>query len=129
MSDSLGRKLDMLNAADNVGDLRSPPGNRFENLNPPWTGYSSIRVNEKYRLIFKGGENGVEDVYLDPHDYRSITGRGCYLIPPPPPPPPHFRIRRTPRSTRQLPLVPPPTLFRSVMYQTVPELVRLSGAD
>ena len=70
ISASLGRKLDMLNAADKVGDLRSPPGNRFENLNPPLTGYSSIRVNEKYRLIFKWGENGIEDLYLDPHDYR-----------------------------------------------------------
>ncbi|WP_117141367.1 type II toxin-antitoxin system RelE/ParE family toxin [Klebsiella pneumoniae] len=40
------------------------------NLNPPLTGYSSIRVNDKYRLIFKWGENGVEDLYLDPHDYR-----------------------------------------------------------
>lgn len=67
---SLGRKLDMLNAADKVGDLRSPPGNRFENLNPPLTGFSSIRVNEKYRLIFKWGDNGVEGLYLDPHDYK-----------------------------------------------------------
>ncbi|MCX7443544.1 type II toxin-antitoxin system RelE/ParE family toxin [Klebsiella pneumoniae] len=27
-------------------------------------------MNDKYRLIFKWGENGVEDLYLDPHDYR-----------------------------------------------------------
>ena len=69
ISASLGRKLDMLNAADKV-EICGLPGNRFENLNPPLTGYSSIRVNEKYRLIFKWGENGVEDLYLDPHDYR-----------------------------------------------------------
>ncbi|WP_411961886.1 type II toxin-antitoxin system RelE/ParE family toxin [Escherichia coli] len=34
------------------------------------TGYSTIRVSEKYRIIFKWGENGIEDLYLDPHDYR-----------------------------------------------------------
>ena len=66
----LARKLDMLNAADEKRDLLSPPGNRLESLNPPLTGFLSIRVNEKYRLIFKWGSKGVEDLYLDPHDYR-----------------------------------------------------------
>lgn len=67
---ALWRKLDMMNAATKRSDLRSPPGNRLESLNPPLTGFSSIRVNGKYRLIFKWTERGCEDVYLDPHEYR-----------------------------------------------------------
>lgn len=70
LSAALVRKLDMLNAAKKISDLRSPPGNRLESLNPPLTGFSSIRVNVKYRLIFKWGGTGVEDLYLDPHDYK-----------------------------------------------------------
>jgi proteic killer suppression protein len=66
---ALARKLDMLNAADEKKDLASPRGNRLENLNPPLTGFLSIRVNDKYRLIFKWGSHGVEELYLDPHDY------------------------------------------------------------
>ncbi|CCJ84204.1 hypothetical protein BN133_581 [Cronobacter dublinensis 582] len=32
-------------------------------------GYSSIRVNHHYRLIFRWVEGKAEDLYLDPHDY------------------------------------------------------------
>lgn len=66
---SLLRKLDILNAATSHRDLRSPPGNRYEQLNPPLSEYSSIRVNEKYRLIFKWVDGKALDVYLDPHKY------------------------------------------------------------
>lgn len=66
----LGRKLDMLNAADEIKDLKSPPGNRLEKLNPPLTGFFSVRVNDKYRLIFRWENEGVEELYLDPHDYK-----------------------------------------------------------
>ncbi|WP_031521271.1 type II toxin-antitoxin system RelE/ParE family toxin [Siccibacter colletis] len=66
---SLHRKLDILNAAASHRDLRSPPGNRYEQLNPPLDEYSSIRVNEKYRLIFKWIDGKASDIYLDPHKY------------------------------------------------------------
>jgi len=51
------RKLDQLNAAGRVEDLRSPPGNRLEKLKGDRIGQWSIRVNERYRICFewKGG--------------------------------------------------------------------------
>lgn len=50
----LERKLDMINAAMDYRDLLWPPGNRYEELAPPLKGFSSIRVNDQYRLIFTG---------------------------------------------------------------------------
>nr|WP_256385687.1 type II toxin-antitoxin system RelE/ParE family toxin [Pantoea varia] len=51
--------------------VRSPPGNRYEELNPPLEGYASIRVNEQYRLIFKWIEGKAVDLYLDAHSYKT----------------------------------------------------------
>lgn len=65
----LSRKLDIINAATSHRDLRSPPGNRYEELSGKLHGYSSIRVNKQYRLIFKWVNGKAEDVYLDPHIY------------------------------------------------------------
>ncbi|EJE67160.1 type II toxin-antitoxin system RelE/ParE family toxin, partial [Escherichia coli] len=50
-------------------DLRSPPGNRYEELSGKLNGYSSVRVNKQYRLIFKWVNGKAEDLYLDPHKY------------------------------------------------------------
>lgn len=47
------RKLDMLNAARALGDLRSPPGNRLELLRGDLAGFYSIRVNDQWRLVFR----------------------------------------------------------------------------
>nr|MBD0808478.1 type II toxin-antitoxin system RelE/ParE family toxin [Citrobacter sp. C13] len=66
---SLARKLDIINAAVSHRDLRSPPGNRYEELTGKLQEYSSIRVNKQYRLIFKWINGKAEDVYLDPHIY------------------------------------------------------------
>ncbi|HEJ9067489.1 TPA: type II toxin-antitoxin system RelE/ParE family toxin [Serratia marcescens] len=68
---ALGRKLDIINAADSHLDLRSPPGNRFETLNPPLEEYFSIRVNDQYRLIFKWIDGKAVDLYLDNHTYKA----------------------------------------------------------
>lgn len=65
----LARKLDMINAAENLNDLRSPPANRLELLEPKENKYYSIRVNKQYRLIFKYEDNQLSDLYLDPHNY------------------------------------------------------------
>ncbi|MGV7090877.1 type II toxin-antitoxin system RelE/ParE family toxin [Siccibacter turicensis] len=67
---ALARKLDIIDAATDYRDLRSPPGNRFENLDPPIEEYSSIRINDQYRLIFKWVDGKAEDLYLDPHKYK-----------------------------------------------------------
>ncbi|PLR33083.1 hypothetical protein CYR55_17880 [Chimaeribacter californicus] len=66
----LARKLDIINAATSYKDLRSPPGNRYEELNPPLEDYSAIRVNEQYRLIFKWIDGKAVDLYLDTHRYK-----------------------------------------------------------
>ena len=54
------RKLDILNAAISLNDLKSP-GNRLEKLKNDLEGFWSIRVNDRYRIVFrfKGG-NAVE---------------------------------------------------------------------
>ena len=57
------RKLDVLNAAHQLDDLRSPPGNRLEALRGNLKGYHSIRVNQQWRIIFRW-KNGAQDVAL-----------------------------------------------------------------
>lgn len=46
-------KLDLLNAAVALLDLRSPPGNRLEALKGDLRGLYSIRVNDQWRLVFR----------------------------------------------------------------------------
>jgi len=57
------RKLDLVNAAASLEDLRVPPGNRLEALKGDQKGRHSIRVNDQYRVTF-GFENGTA------HDVR-----------------------------------------------------------
>lgn len=47
------RKLDMLDYAKEIFDLRSPPGNSLEKLKDDLEGFYSIRVNDQWRVIFK----------------------------------------------------------------------------
>lgn len=47
------RKLDMLNAAHSLDDLKSPPGSRLQALKGDRVGFYSIRVNEQYRIVFR----------------------------------------------------------------------------
>ncbi len=47
------RKLDLIGAAADVGDLAVPPGNRLEKLKGRLAGFYSIRVNDQFRIIFK----------------------------------------------------------------------------
>ena len=46
-------KLDLLNAALSLQDIRVPPGNRLERLRGDLSDFYSIRVNQQYRLIFR----------------------------------------------------------------------------
>lgn len=57
------RKLDVINAAHRLDDLRSPPGNRLEPLKGDLKGFHSIRVNDQWRIIFRW-EDGANDVSL-----------------------------------------------------------------
>ncbi len=58
------RKLELVNAAKDVEDLRIPPGNRLERLVGDRRGQHSIRVNVQWRLCFIWREGGAEDVEL-----------------------------------------------------------------
>ena len=58
------RKLDMLNAAHNLTDLRSPPGNRLEALKGKLAGHHSIRVNDQWRVVFRWHESNAHDVRI-----------------------------------------------------------------
>jgi proteic killer suppression protein len=58
------RKLDMLNAAHELVDLRVPPANRLEALKGDRKGFFSIRVNDQYRVIFKWSEGNAYQVQI-----------------------------------------------------------------
>jgi proteic killer suppression protein len=56
------RKLEMLDSARAIDDLRVPPGNRLEKLRGGREGQWSIRINGQYRICFKWDENSAYDV-------------------------------------------------------------------
>lgn len=58
------RKLRQLNAADRLGDLRVPPGNRLEPLMGNRSGQHSIRVNDQFRICFRWTAAGPADVEI-----------------------------------------------------------------
>ena len=58
------RKLLILDAAEVLGDLRVPPGNRLEKLKGDRAGSYSIRVNQQWRICFTWTDSGAEDVEL-----------------------------------------------------------------
>jgi toxin HigB-1 len=64
------RKLDMIQAAVNLTDLRVPPGNRLEALSGDLKGQHSIRINDKYRICFVWNDlDGAHEVEIvDYHD-------------------------------------------------------------
>ena len=57
-------KLDILNAANSVLDLKSPPGNRLESLEGNLKGNYSIRINDQWRLVFKFEDSNAYDVQV-----------------------------------------------------------------
>jgi proteic killer suppression protein len=63
------RKLDMLNAAQSLKDLASPPGNRLEVLRGNLRGYHSIRINDQWRIVFRWVSGDAHDVRVT--DYHS----------------------------------------------------------
>lgn len=58
------RKLLMLDAAENLNDLRVPPGNRLEQLLGGRVGQHSIRVNDRWRICFTWTSAGPADVEI-----------------------------------------------------------------
>lgn len=58
------RKLQMLDAAEDISDLRSPPGNRLEKLSGNRLGQWSIRINDQWRICFEWQNNAVWNVTI-----------------------------------------------------------------
>lgn len=58
------RKLEQLNQADRLDDLRIPSGNHLEALRGNRRGQYSIRINDQFRVCFRWGVNGAEDVEI-----------------------------------------------------------------
>jgi proteic killer suppression protein len=58
------RKLALLDAAQSLDFLRSPPGNRLEALRGDRVGQWSIRINDQWRLCFAWGDSGPADVEI-----------------------------------------------------------------
>ena len=58
------RKLDILNAAHELIDLRVPPGNRLESLKGHLKEYHSIRINDQFRLVFKWFDGNASEVHI-----------------------------------------------------------------
>lgn len=56
------RKLQYLNGATKIADMGSPPGNRLEALRGDLRGYHSIRVNDRWRIIFRFHDGNASDV-------------------------------------------------------------------
>jgi len=57
-------KLEYLNAAHALGDLRIPPGNRLEALRGDHQGQHSIRINDQFRVCFIWDNGDVFDVEI-----------------------------------------------------------------
>ena len=58
------RKLDLIEAAEVIEDLRVPPGNRLEKLSGNRKGQYSIRVNDQWRICFLWQSGQAVDVEI-----------------------------------------------------------------
>ncbi|MCA9946445.1 MAG: type II toxin-antitoxin system RelE/ParE family toxin [Anaerolineales bacterium] len=58
------RKLEQIDSAETVDDLRIPPGNRLEALKGERLGQFSIPINAQYRICFVWYDNGPDDVEI-----------------------------------------------------------------
>jgi proteic killer suppression protein len=58
------RKLQILDDAVDLRDLRAPPGNRLEALSGDRVGQHSIRINDQWRVCFVWTNAGPENVEI-----------------------------------------------------------------
>jgi proteic killer suppression protein len=58
------RKLDLINAAVVLTDLRVPPGNHLEALRGDRQGQHSIKINDQYRISFVWKDDGAHEVEI-----------------------------------------------------------------
>jgi proteic killer suppression protein len=58
------RKLDQIETAANLNDLRLPPGNRLEALKRDRAGQHSVRINDQYCVCFVWKTDGAYEVEI-----------------------------------------------------------------
>ena len=58
------RKLDQLDSVESLNELKVPPGNRLESLSGNRKGQYSIRINEQFRICFRWGKTGPDEVEI-----------------------------------------------------------------
>lgn len=58
------RKLEILDAAETLQDLRIPPSNHLEKLSANRKGQYSIRINVRYRVCFTWKDNDAYNVEI-----------------------------------------------------------------
>ena len=63
-------KLRLIDAAETLAELRSPPGNRLERLKGDRKGQQSIRINDQWRVCFRWRAPHAYDVELNKHYER-----------------------------------------------------------
>ena len=61
---SARRRLDTLNRANSLGELRNPNGNRLETLSGDRAGQHSIRINRQWRICFRWDNGDAYDVEI-----------------------------------------------------------------
>jgi len=62
------RKLEVLDAAESLNDLRVPPSNRLEKLKGSRSHQHSIRINDQWRICFEWrGEDAYQVEVVDYH--------------------------------------------------------------
>lgn len=61
------RKLDMLNAAKVLSDLKAPPGNHSEPLSGGREGQHSIRIDKQWRICFVWNDGAYDVEIVDYH--------------------------------------------------------------
>ncbi|GFM37715.1 type II toxin-antitoxin system RelE/ParE family toxin [Desulfovibrio psychrotolerans] len=64
------RKLDMIEAAKTLDDLKVPPGNQFEALQGDRLGQHSIRINKQWRICFVWDEAHNSAIEVEIVDYH-----------------------------------------------------------
>jgi len=57
-------RLTMIDTAQNINDLSSPPSNRLEKLHGDRVGQYSTRINNQYRICFKFENSNAYDVEI-----------------------------------------------------------------
>jgi len=58
------RKLKMINDAQVLEDLRTPPGNRLEALHGDRRGQHSVRINDQFRICFRWHDGKAYEVEI-----------------------------------------------------------------